>query len=69
MKWLLLRLIAGYQRGPSPGLPPACRYRPTCRPNAGRAVERHRAPPGTGPAAKRLARCTPWGRSGYDPVP
>ena len=69
MKWLLLRLIAGYQRVLSPALPPSCRYEPTCSRYAVEAIERHGALRGTWLAVKRLARCTPWGGSGYDPVP
>ena len=69
MKWLLLRLIAGYQRVLSPVLPPSCRYEPTCSRYAVEAIERHGALRGTWLAVKRLGRCTPWGGSGYDPVP
>lgn len=69
MKWLLLRLIRGYQRLLSPILPPACRYQPTCSNYAIEAIERHGALRGGWLALRRLARCTPWGGSGIDPVP
>jgi putative membrane protein insertion efficiency factor len=67
---LLLRgLIRGYQLLLSPVLPPACRYLPTCSDYAAEAVQRHGALRGSWLAVCRLARCHPWGGSGYDPVP
>ncbi|MFN8507937.1 MAG: membrane protein insertion efficiency factor YidD [Dehalococcoidia bacterium] len=69
MKGVLLRGVRGYQRLVSPILPPACRYQPTCSAYALEAIERHGAFRGSWLALRRLARCTPWGGSGYDPVP
>jgi putative membrane protein insertion efficiency factor len=66
---LLLGLIRLYQLTLSPWLGTACRYEPTCSRYAAEAIERHGAVRGVWLAAKRLARCHPWGRSGYDPVP
>jgi uncharacterized protein len=67
---LLLRgLIRSYQLLVSPMLGPSCRYLPTCSDYAAEAIERHGAPAGTWLALRRLARCHPWGGSGYDPVP
>lgn len=69
MKWALVRAVRGYQRLISPVLPPACRYQPTCSAYALEAIERHGALRGSWLAIRRLARCTPRGGSGYDPVP
>lgn len=58
-----------YQLLVSPLLPPACRFLPTCSEYAAEAIERHGPWRGIILAARRLARCHPWGGSGYDPVP
>ena len=66
---LLLGLIRLYQLTLSPWLGMQCRYEPTCSKYAAEALERHGVRRGLWLAAKRLGRCHPWGRSGYDPVP
>jgi putative membrane protein insertion efficiency factor len=66
---LLLRAIRAYQLTLSPWLGTQCRYEPTCSKYAAEALERFGVRRGVWLAAKRLGRCHPWGRSGYDPVP
>ena len=61
--------LRGYQLLVSPFLPPACRFLPTCSEYAVEAIECHGAGRGVVLALLRLARCHPWGGSGYDPVP
>jgi uncharacterized protein len=58
-----------YQLIISPLLPPSCRFLPSCSDYAIEALERHGALHGGGLTLWRLARCHPWGGSGYDPVP
>jgi putative membrane protein insertion efficiency factor len=65
----LLGLIRLYQLTLSPWLGRQCRYEPTCSNYAAEAVTRHGARRGVWLALKRIGRCHPWGRSGYDPVP
>ena len=65
----LLGLIRLYQLTLSPWLGNPCRYEPTCSHYAAEAVARFGARRGVWLAAKRIGRCHPWGRSGYDPVP
>lgn len=65
----LLGAIRLYQLTLSPWLGRQCRYEPTCSVYATEAIERFGARRGVWLAARRLGRCHPWGRSGYDPVP
>ena len=70
--WLdrLARLgIRLYQVLISPWLGPACRYEPTCSCYAEEAIFRHGLWRGAWLAGWRLARCHPFGGSGFDPVP
>ena len=69
LNWTLRRLVRLYQIFLSPALPPRCRYLPTCSDYAIEALARHGALGGSWLALRRLARCHPWGGSGYDPVP
>jgi len=50
-------------------LGPSCRFLPTCSDYAREALERHGPVRGGWLAVRRVARCHPWGGSGYDPVP
>ena len=69
VSWLLSGLIRAYRLLISPVLPPHCRYWPTCSEYALVAVQRHGPIKGGWHALRRIARCHPWGGSGYDPVP
>ncbi len=70
---MIARLLIGvarlWQLGPSAVLPPSCRFTPSCSAYAIEALRRHGAGRGAWLAARRIARCHPWGGSGYDPVP
>ncbi|MDH3732636.1 MAG: membrane protein insertion efficiency factor YidD [Gemmatimonadota bacterium] len=69
MRAVILLLIRGYQTVISPWLPASCRYTPSCSEYARVAVETHGAARGSWMAARRLARCHPFGPHGHDPVP
>lgn len=66
---VLIGVIRFYQRWMSPLLPPACRFTPTCSEYALQAIRDQGVRTGGYLALRRLARCHPWGGSGYDPVP
>jgi uncharacterized protein len=61
--------IRGYQKFISPGLPPSCRFSPSCSQYALEAVSKHGALKGMWLGARRLVRCHPFNPGGYDPVP
>ena len=71
----LILLVRTYQVTLSPlvaavlGSSAHCRFQPTCSRYAVEAIRRHGAIRGLWLAAKRLARCHPWGKFGADPVP
>lgn len=65
----LLLLVRFYQLCISPLTPPACRYTPTCSQYALEALRKYGPLKGGWLTLRRLARCHPWGGSGYDPVP
>lgn len=66
---LFLLPIRFYRAYISPLKPPVCRYTPTCSEYAVIALKRYGVLKGSWLAIKRIARCHPWGGSGYDPVP
>ena len=69
MKKALLLLIEFYRKFISPLKPPSCRYIPTCSEYAMIAVERYGARRAIWLALKRILRCHPFHKGGYDPVP
>ncbi len=62
-------LLDAYKRFLSPLLPRACRFEPTCSVYAREAISRHGVWKGTLLAGRRLLRCHPFHRGGFDPVP
>lgn len=78
MKNTLLRLIIVYQRifSPDTGIPKllfptlrVCRFTPTCSQYAYDAISQHGIIAGMWLSLRRILRCHPWNRGGYDPVP
>jgi uncharacterized protein len=66
---LVLFPVRVYQYCISPLLLPSCRFYPTCSAYAVEAIMVHGVLRGSWLTLRRLARCHPWGGSGYDPVP
>ena len=69
IRTFLLFLIRAYQAFLSPLAPAVCKFHPTCSRYACEAIERHGAARGSVLALRRLLRCQPWCRGGFDPVP
>lgn len=63
-----LGAIRAYRRYLSPVLPPSCRFTPSCSLYTMQAVEKYGALKGCAMGVKRLARCHPFARGGFDPV-
>ena len=66
---LLLWLIRAYQLSLSPWLGSNCRFFPSCSCYAHTAIERYGALQGAWLGLRRLLRCHPLHKGGYDPVP
>ena len=69
MKKVLLALVKFYRVAISPYRPPCCRYIPTCSQYALEAIEKYGALKGGWLAFRRILRCNPFHKGGYDPVP
>ena len=67
--WTVVGLIRVYKIAVSPLFPGACRYYPSCSSYMAEAVELHGPLKGVWMGLRRLGRCHPFGRHGYDPVP
>ncbi|MDR3239856.1 MAG: membrane protein insertion efficiency factor YidD [Clostridiales bacterium] len=65
----LLRLLNFYQQYVSGCLPSACRFSPTCSEYMREAIEKYGARKGLFLGIKRILRCNPFCKCGYDPVP
>lgn len=68
-KRVLLWLIRFYQCSISPRHPACCRFIPTCSQYALEAIQRYGALKGGFLALRRILRCNPFCKGGYDPVP
>jgi len=78
MKLLVLSLIRFYKKAEVFHLPlfrtlflsdRICRFEPTCSEYTYQAIEKYGVVKGSTLGLKRIIRCHPWGKGGYDPVP
>ena len=66
---ILIAAVRFYRTAISPLTPPSCRFTPTCSAYALEAIERYGAARGSWLALRRLLRCHPFCKGGYDPGP
>ena len=70
MTKLMIALITFYRKAISPmKRRPTCRFLPTCSEYALEAYEKYGFFKGTYLTVRRLLRCHPFCKGGYDPVP
>jgi putative membrane protein insertion efficiency factor len=65
---VLRGMVHWYQHARA-GRPSPCRFVPSCSAYADEALATHGALRGSWLAVRRVGRCHPWGRHGFDPVP
>ncbi|MCL2392110.1 MAG: membrane protein insertion efficiency factor YidD [Oscillospiraceae bacterium] len=68
-KRALIGVIRFYRKNVSPLSAPRCRFTPTCSRYALEAIETYGAGKGTWLALRRILKCHPFHKGGYDPVP
>jgi len=69
MKKILIYLIKLYRKYLSPMKRVKCPYCPTCSQYGLEAITKHGAVKGGLLTVWRIARCNPFSKGGYDPVP
>jgi len=69
MKKLCILMIKFYKKFISSGLNSYCIYTPTCSQYTIEAIEEYGAIKGCYMGFKRILRCNPLSKGGYDPVP
>ena len=68
MKKVLISLIRAYQRMPL-STHSKCKYIPTCSNYAIESISTYGSIKGSYLTIKRIIRCNPFSKGGYDPVP
>ncbi|HEY8464752.1 MAG TPA: membrane protein insertion efficiency factor YidD [Bacillota bacterium] len=69
MKKAILYMIKLYQKFLSPLKPASCRFYPTCSQYTFQAVSRFGVTKGIILGIRRILRCNPFFKGGYDPIP
>ena len=71
MKKILIFIIKVYQKGISPFIQSKginCKYYPTCSEYTKQAIEKYGSLKGCFMGMKRILRCNPFSKGGYDPL-
>ena len=68
LRKLFILPIKLYQFCISPLFGKSCRYEPTCSSYSIESINKYGIVKGTTLSFKRILKCHPWGKSGYDPV-
>ena len=68
-KLLFIKIIKIYQRFISPFFPSSCKFSPSCSKYGIEAINKYGSVKGVFLTIKRILRCNPWSKGGYDPIP
>lgn len=68
MKKIIIYLIDKYQKYISPKISKNCRFYPSCSEYTKQAIEKYGAIRGSFYGIKRIIRCNPFSKGGYDPL-
>lgn len=66
---VFIALVQIYRYGISPLKPKSCRFYPTCSTYMLQALRKYGPFKGSYLGIKRILRCHPWHKGGYDPLP
>ena len=69
LKLLFINLIKIYQRFVSPFFPSSCKFSPSCSKYGIEAINKYGVLKGSALTVKRILKCNPWSKGGYDPIP
>ena len=69
MRWVMILPVKFYRKCISPHKPAMCIYTPSCSAYMIEAVNKFGLIKGTYLGIKRILRCVPWEKGGFDPVP
>lgn len=68
MKKFFIFIICFYQKNISPWLGNNCKYEPTCSEYTKQAIEKYGVIKGLFKGFKRILKCNPFSKGGYDPL-
>lgn len=68
MTKILIYIVKFYQKFISPLKGPTCRFYPTCSTYSIQALRKYGALKGTYLSIKRILKCHPFNKGGYDPL-
>jgi len=68
-KLLFINIIKIYQRFVSPFFPSSCKFSPSCSKYGIEAINKYGVLKGSVLTVKRILKCNPWSKGGFDPIP